>query len=376
MIKILNLYNYKDLYGNTMKLLKPPEVSPKELFYLIQDLYSKTRLFYLLKSTMDLGIFEHLEEFKTTKELAKEIGMDEILLESTLEALSDMMGLLDKKLENGNAYYKNSKVAQLYLKKDSEYSYLLPIGDLFKNLEYWRDFGSILKNKKIVDERDFFSEVVKVMADECKCWELQKTIEYLLKFEEFRKAKKLLDVGGGHGLYSIGFTMTNKNLKCYVFDLPKVTKDTENYIRRYNAKNVFTIEGDFYKDDIGGDYDIVFSSYNPGGRDPLIIEKIYNALREGGLYINKQCFPSCEDVEDILDNMEWNFFEFKNYKKEKLRYSFERSLQFQDYIRFLKDMGFEILDIVNLKDILGYEMVKNTRIIVARKLEGKNERRI
>lgn len=354
-----------------MELLKPPEVSPKELFHLLQDLYTKTRLLYLLRSAIDLGIFEHLEDFKTPKEVAKEVGCDEVLLEHTLEALNKI-GLLDKKLEDGDTLYKNSKIVQLYLKRDSQYSYLTPIKSMFKRLEHWRD-GDILRNKMVVDEREFFSEVVKVMAEECKCWELQKTVEYLLKFEEFKRAKKLLDIGGGHGLYSIGFSMANKDLKCYVFDLPGVVKVTEYYIRKYNGKNVFTIEGDFYKDDIGRDYDIVFSSYNPGGRDPVIVEKIYRALKVGGLFVNKQSFPTSEDVEDILDNIEWNFFEFKGYKKKKFRYSFERSLQFQDYIRFLEEIGFEVLEVVSLEDILGYDLKRDTKIVVAKKVGGKNE---
>ncbi|HID47124.1 MAG TPA: class I SAM-dependent methyltransferase, partial [Methanococcaceae archaeon] len=134
-----------------------------------QDLYTKTRLLYLLRSAIDLGIFEHLEDFKTPKEVAKEVGCDEVLLEHTLEALNKI-GLLDKKLEeDGDTLYKNSEIVQLYLKRDSQYSYLTPIKSMFKRLEHWRD-GDILRNKMVVDEREFFSEVVKVMAEECKCW--------------------------------------------------------------------------------------------------------------------------------------------------------------------------------------------------------------
>ena len=348
-----------------MELLKLPEVSPKELFHLLQDLYTKSRLFYLLKYAIDLGIFEYLEDYKTSKEIARRIGCEEVFLECTLEALYKV-GLLDKKLENGNTLYKNSQIAQIYLREDSQYSYLIPIKDMFKRLEYWSD-GSILKDKKVVEEGEFFSEVVKVMAEECKCWELQKTVEYLLKFEEVKRAKKLLDIGGGHGLYSIAFAMANKNLKCYVFDLPQVIKVTKYYIKRYGVRNVYTIEGDYYRDDIGRNYDIVFSSYNPGGKDPLVIEKIYRGLKEGGLFINKQRFPLSQDVKDVLDNIEWNFLEFKRCKKEKFRYSFERSLQFQDYLSFLEDIGFEILEVVRMKDILGYDLDRDAMMIVARK---------
>ena len=95
---------------------------------------------------------------------------------------------------------------------------------------------------------------------------MQKVLNYISKYEEFKNAKKLLDLAGVHGLYAIGFSMLNKNLKCYVFDLPNVIEETKKFIKKYNAKNVFTIAEDFYKDDIGKGYDIIFCSYNPGGK--------------------------------------------------------------------------------------------------------------
>ena len=72
-----------------------------------------------------------------------------------------------------------------------------------------------------------------------------------------------------------------------MFDLPNVVEETKKFIKKYNAKNVFTIAEDFYKDDIGKGYDIIFCSYNSGGKNPKIAEKVYNALNEGGLFINK-----------------------------------------------------------------------------------------
>jgi len=57
-----------------------------------------------------------------------------------------------------------------------------------------------------------------------------------------------------------------------------------------------TIPGNFYTDDFVGSYDIIFSSYNPGGKNPQITKKVYNSLNLDGLFLNKQYFPEYEKI--------------------------------------------------------------------------------
>jgi len=108
-----------------------------------------------------------------------------------------------------------------------------------------------------------------------------------------------------------------------------------------------TIRGNFYTDDFVGSYDIIFSSYNPGGKNPEIAKKVYKSLNLNGLFLNKQYFP--EDEKDTLkanlDSLEWNFTNFEKTSNSKERFSFKGDLSFEDYITFLENLGFNIIDI-------------------------------
>ena len=358
-----------------MSLLKCPDESPEKVLKLFDEVYSKARIFYLLKTALDLNLFDYLDDFKSAEESADALNIDLTLTEYMLKIFTEL-GILESCVEdNGNIVYRNIGLTNIYLKKDSELSIINPLSYYFENIKKWENLEQILKNTynddndSNIDIDNFFPEIVKRMADECKCWELQKVLDYISKYSEFKNSKKLLDLAGGHGLYAIGFSMLNKNLKCHVFDLPKVVEETKKFIEKYNAKNVFTIAGDFYKDDIGNDYDIIFTSYNPGGKNPNIAKKVYDALNKGGLFINKQFFPEKEeDIGDYLNNMEWNFSKPKGLEKSRIRYTFKGDLNFDDYLKYLEGLGFEILEVVDVSELLRFEDNSPAKMIVAKKL--------
>ncbi|MDK2790112.1 MAG: hypothetical protein PWP15_619 [Methanothermococcus sp.] len=362
-----------------MTLLKCPGESPEKVLKLFDEIYSKTRIFYLLKTALDLNLFDYLNDFKSAEELADMLNTNLTLTKYMLRIFTEL-GILESRVEmnsnssniTNNIIYRNTNITNTYLKKDSEFSIINPISYYFENIKNWENLIDILKNKdnfSNTDTNNFFPEVVKRMADECKCWELQKVLYYISKYEEFKNAKKLLDLAGGHGLYAIGFSMLNKNLKCRVFDLPNVVEETKKFIEKYNAKNISTIAGDFYKDDIGNDYDIIFTSYNPGGKNPNIAKKVYNALNNGGLFINKQFFPEKEEhIEDYLNNMEWNFSKPAGLEKSRLRFTFKGDLNFDDYLKYLENLGFKILEVVDIPELLGFKNNSPAKMIVAKKL--------
>ena len=139
----------------------------------------------------------------------------------------------------------------------------------------------------IVEKGPFFGEVVHCMAENARCGLLQETVRVVMENVDFTNVKKFLDLGGGHGLYSIALTSLNENLQAFVFDLPPVTSETRYFIDKYGASRVDIIPGDFFKDDIGSDYDVIFSSFNPGGKVPSLIPKIAGALKPEGVFITQ-----------------------------------------------------------------------------------------
>jgi predicted O-methyltransferase YrrM len=73
--------------------------------------------------------------------------------------------------------------------------------------------------------------------------------------------KRLLDIGGGSGAYSIAFAKANPTLQAEVFDLPSVVPLANQYIADAKlADRVGTRSGDLRKDHFGEGYDLVFLS--------------------------------------------------------------------------------------------------------------------
>ena len=312
------------------------------------------RKIQLLKAAIELNLFETLRNPKTAGEVAAEVNGDCRLVKLMLQCLVNT-GLVVKK----NDKYALSEISKTFLCSDSQYSQINFLKKHFSDLELWQNLEKIVKDGSVrVDRAKFFSEtVIHSMAQHSLLGELQRTVEVVAKYEEFRRAKKLLDLGGGHGLYSVAFTKLNPKLKAVVFDLPEVVRRSEEYAERYGAERVEFVAGDFFKDDIGNGYDIVFSSYNPGGKNVKMIDKIKNALRTGGIYVNKQYFWDENKKIDLCD-LEWNLWCFGEIEKSDKKYMFKNDLSLEKYIDELVKRGFEIIDVIGFGE---------AKMIVARK---------
>lgn len=233
------------------------------------------------------------------------------------------------------------------------------LADRLKNVERWLRLSQIMKDvPEIFEKYPFFGEIVQSMTENARCGILQKTVKIVNENIDFEKVKKLLDLWGGHGLYAIAFSKLNKELQAFVFDSPSVTEKTKEYIKKYSAPNVGVIPGDFFEDDIGNGYDLIFSSFNPGGKVPSLIPKITEALNPGGIFVNRQVSDEKVKSNAFLE-LDWNLWTFEGVKKGKSIYSFENSIRFSEYIKRLEDYGFKILKILDEKDA--------SKIVFARK---------
>lgn len=98
---------------------------------------------------------------------------------------------------------------------------------------------------------------------------------------------RLLDVGGGHGGYSMALARRYPNLQATVFELLAAAEVARQLIEREGlAERVSVREGDFQKDDLGQGYDLVLLfgvllSETPPGKLSLL-GKAFQALVPGG----------------------------------------------------------------------------------------------
>jgi SAM-dependent methyltransferase len=112
------------------------------------------------------------------------------------------------------------------------------------------------------------------------------------RLDGFSGFERMLDLGGGHGAFTLYFVDAHPSMKGVVFDRSAITPVAAEFIRQYGmAERISVAEGDYLTDDIGSGYDLVWASstlnFARFNLDPLMA-KIYAALRPGGYFLSFQ----------------------------------------------------------------------------------------
>jgi ubiquinone/menaquinone biosynthesis C-methylase UbiE/predicted transcriptional regulator len=99
--------------------------------------------------------------------------------------------------------------------------------------------------------------------------------------------KRLLDIGGGSGTYTIAFLEQNKYLHAVIFDLPDVIALAAERLKAQGyLERVSLVAGDFYKDELPKGCDLALLSaiihQNSPQENLALYRKIYQALEPGG----------------------------------------------------------------------------------------------
>ena len=104
---------------------------------------------------------------------------------------------------------------------------------------------------------------------------------------DLSRRRKLLDLGGGSGAYSINAVQHYGGLRAVVFDLPAVVEVAEEYLLKTGVTDrVSTMAGDFTRDPLPEDIDVVVMASNLPLYDEdviaTVIAKAHAALLPGG----------------------------------------------------------------------------------------------
>jgi ubiquinone/menaquinone biosynthesis C-methylase UbiE len=110
-----------------------------------------------------------------------------------------------------------------------------------------------------------------------------------------RGARSLLDLGGGPGTYALAFLKKNSTLHATIMDRPVALDVARTIAKQYSSETRLTYQpGDFLKESISGNYDVVWYSnvlhiYSPA-ENLKVFKKIKRILNPGGRLLIQDTF--------------------------------------------------------------------------------------
>ncbi len=244
----------------------------------------------ILLSALELNIFEALgHEYKSAQDIASALDLSLRGTEILLDALSSM-GILKKEIN----LYKNEPAVEEYLLKDSkEY----PGGGLRHTLNLWHKWHELptsVKTGKPVEShkgnKGRSASFYLAMAHYSK-----KKKEAVIDQLPLPKEGKVLDLGGGPGTYAISMAKKNPEIEVIIFDREDAREVAIQFIKEAKLEGrVKFLTGDFFKDDIGTGYDLIYISsvihiYSDEDNRKLC-EIAYKALKKGGYIVIRDFF--------------------------------------------------------------------------------------
>jgi predicted nicotinamide N-methyase len=316
-----------------------PEHTCDELYQVtLNGMLDGLRQSYVLITAIDRRIFDHTEVPISSSELSANIKTDGKLTELFCECLVGM-GMMAK---TGDGKYVNTGLSDLYFTTESPMSQTRNLTALFRNIGRWQRLSMILERgpDKIDINASMVKEDIRLMGEMTLGGEIGSVLKYIEGHIDISKKRTLLDLAGGHGMYAIGFCQAYPNLEGAVFDRPQIIECARDNIAAYGS-SVRTIQGDFYKDELGGGYDIIFSSFNRSCSDCTLIPKIQASLNNGGFLVIRR--HSKKVTENPLHNLEWNMSSISGKTNGSKKHEIALTDTSEEYIEAMRSSGIRLV---------------------------------
>ena len=242
-----------------------------------------------LLEAVDVGVFEAIgHDQKTLAEIAQTCGgLNEKALKGTLGVLASM-GQIDQQ----NGQFSLTSEAKKYLLKDSPDSVFWMM--LFDNrvcMDWMNYFPEFLRTGKGLQYHDTFnSEEWYLYQNAMESASSGVAKEAIKKLHIAAQATKMLDIGGSHGLYSVGVCKKAPKLQSTILDLPAAVEKARPILAKYGmGERISYWPGNILSDDIGvAQYDYILMAnvahHFTAEENQLIAQKAHAALKPGGTF--------------------------------------------------------------------------------------------
>jgi predicted O-methyltransferase YrrM len=268
---------------------KLPDIDmPSQLIHIMMNGRVETQM---LLTGIELGIFDCLSSCKSCKEVADELHLHPANTEFLLNALC-AGGLLQKEHD---AYQNRAETETALCRKNMAYiGELLTktsamAADSITNMTDRVRFGPPGGAFDFADQ-SMWAEYARAMGNYQLGGIVQKTARIMAGLDGFAAFKKMLDLGGAHGLFCIAMVAEHPSMRGVVFDQPAVVTVTEEFISEYGMQDrISVLAGDYTIDSLEEGYDLVWASATLNfARSNLagMMNRIFEALRPGGIFVS------------------------------------------------------------------------------------------
>jgi SAM-dependent methyltransferase len=251
------------------------------------DLYEMTRSFMpsrTLLTALELDLFSAVGSGAPAVRVAEKIHADSRATEMLLNALVSLK-LLEKR---DDTFFNTARSARFFAagSRDNAQSGLLHIAHIWHR---WSTLTECVRAGTSVGtgrrEDGWVRDFIAAMNHNAK-----ERADAVVKAVAPAGIKRMLDLGGGSGAYSIAFVRAVPGLKSEILDLADVVPLTQEYVRQAGlADRIDTRVGDMLRDPLGENYDLILilaicHMFSPDENRELF-RRAYDALAPKGRFV-------------------------------------------------------------------------------------------
>lgn len=204
-------------------------------------------------TALELDIFTAIGEGATSARVASRVNANPRATEILLNALV-ALGLLTKQ---GRQYRNTAESERFFTQRstDNHRDGLLHVANIW---HHWSTLTEVVRGGRRVpgagDDTaqgtwDFIAAMQQNAGNRAPA---------VVKALSTEGIRRILDLGGGSGIYSIAFAKASPAIQCDILDLPEVVPLTSEYVRKARVSAQVTVRaGDMLHDELGSGYDLV-----------------------------------------------------------------------------------------------------------------------
>ena len=234
----------------------------------------------VLLTALELDVFTAVGDGITAQKAASTLNVSERGIGALLQALVSL-GLLTKE---GDRFRNTAETARFFVQgsRDNHRNGLLHTANLWHR---WTNLTDAVRRGTPAERdtrRDTTKHFISGMERNAKL-----RAPVVVKTIGTEGVKRVLDLGGGSGAYSIALAKACPQAKVDILDLPAVVPLTSDYLKSAGVENQVSVRtGDMLADDFGSGYDLVMLNaichiFSPE-QNAALFGKAYAALAPGG----------------------------------------------------------------------------------------------